>query len=183
MGLDSFAQVVFLQHFLLTFDERRHLLFWDDRVAQTALYIAFGIDAERASAADTLRRTAERADSLARNLQWQATDLRKRLKDIQSALTPEPPADEDLAERHRQLLDDLEEIRARVQSRSNNDTKDGVLRAANRRAQLAAATTDYETAFRSLLIGGAPVGVIPSSPSQSISRVAPYAEPKALRCP
>ena len=32
IGLHSFEQYVFLQHFVFTFDERRHLLFWDEKV-------------------------------------------------------------------------------------------------------------------------------------------------------
>jgi DNA repair exonuclease SbcCD ATPase subunit len=125
-------------------------------VAQTALYIGFGIDAERASEADTLRRTAERADSLARNLQWQATDLRKRLKDLQAALAPGDEPDEDLAGRHRNLLDDQEEVATRVRG-FEDQLQDTNLRIANYRAELAAATTDYESAFHLLLIGGNPV--------------------------
>lgn len=156
VGLDSFAQLVFLQHFVLTFDERRHLLFWDDRVAQTALYIGFGIRADRASEADTLRRTVERADSLARNLQWQATDLRKRLKDLESALAPEVDPPGELAERHRSLQEDLEEAKARLQL-LEEQFLDVNLRVANDRANLAAATADYESAFRALLTAGTPV--------------------------
>lgn len=155
VGLDSFAQLVFLQHFVLTFDERRHLLFWDDRVAQTALYIAFGVDAERAAQADNLRRTAERADSLARNLQWQATDLRKRLKDLQDALSPSGPQDSDVVERHRQLLEDLDESTARLHQ-YEEQARDAHLRIADVRAQLAAVTEAYELSYRNLLLGGAP---------------------------
>jgi len=154
VGLDSFAQLVFLQHFVLTFDERRHLLFWDDRVAQTALYIAFGVDAERAAQADNLRRTAERADSLARNLQWQATDLRKRLKDLQDALSPSGPQDSDVVDRHRQLLEDLEETAARLHQ-FEEQGRDARLRIADVRAQLAAAIEAYEFSYR-VLLGGAP---------------------------
>jgi hypothetical protein len=155
VGLDSFAQLVFLQHFVLTFDERRHLLFWDERVAQTALHIAFGLDAEKAGQADTLRRAVEKADSLARNLQWQATDLRKRLKDLQEAIAPEQD-DEDLGERHRRILDELDVASARLRQ-LEDQVRDVDLRTAERRAQLSAAADEYDSAFKELATGGAPV--------------------------
>jgi hypothetical protein len=43
-NLASFEYFVFLQQMLLTFDERRHLLFWDERAANLALYLAFGVE-------------------------------------------------------------------------------------------------------------------------------------------
>ena len=36
IGLGSFRELVFVQSFVLTFDERRHLLFWDSKVLETA---------------------------------------------------------------------------------------------------------------------------------------------------
>lgn len=83
INLGSFEQYVFLQHFVLSFDERRQLLFWDQKVTERALYIAFGIEAGDAEQADKLRRQAERADSQRRNAQYQATEARSRLKALQ----------------------------------------------------------------------------------------------------
>jgi hypothetical protein len=82
-ALSTFSQFSFLQHFLLTFDERRHLLFWDEKVIEQALYLAFGVDGEKAKRADELRRKGDKADSLARNLKWQATQLAGKIKDIE----------------------------------------------------------------------------------------------------
>ena len=62
-GLANFEQFVFLQHFLLSFDERRHLLFWDADVTRQALFLAFGIDGETASHADEWLRKADRLES------------------------------------------------------------------------------------------------------------------------
>lgn len=84
IGIGTFQQFVFLQHFVLTFDERRRLLFWDNDLMERALYIAFGIATEDASRADQLRRLSERADSQRRNAQYQATEARKRLKALQA---------------------------------------------------------------------------------------------------
>lgn len=156
VGLDTFAQLVFLQHFVLTFDERRHLLFWDERVAQAALYIAFGVDAEKAERADNLRRSAEKADSLARNLQWQATDMRKRLKDVEEALAQQQPSTTDIAQDHRALLDDREELVQRLDL-LEDEYSDVRLRLADRRARLNAASSDYETQFMAHVTGRFPV--------------------------
>ena len=35
-GLGSFREFIFVQSFVLTFDERRHLLFWDAKVLETS---------------------------------------------------------------------------------------------------------------------------------------------------
>lgn len=95
----SFAYFVFLQHFVLTFDERRDLLFWNDRTANAALYLAFGLDPEDAVRAEGLRHAINAADSNARNAQWQATLARRRL----DKLWPED-------------MIDLEQVRARYDS-------------------------------------------------------------------
>jgi hypothetical protein len=83
ISLGSFEQYVFMQHFVLTFDERRRLLFWDGDLMERALYVAFGIESRDANQADKLRRQAERADSQRRNAQYQATEARRRLKLLQ----------------------------------------------------------------------------------------------------
>src|SRR6266436_4317716 len=77
ISLDAFC---FLQQFVFTFDERRHLLFWDEDVLDQALHLCFGLDPKDADRADTLRREKERADSRVRNLQWDATELRKKVE-------------------------------------------------------------------------------------------------------
>lgn len=154
-GLQTFAQLVFLQHFVLTFDERRHLLFWDDRVAQAALFMAFGIDLERARRADNLRRTSERADSLARNLQWQATEIRKRLQELEAASAQaesgqEQAYEEDIGVGHRVLLEEHEAAHEDV-TRFRTGLRDAELRLADETAQFQAAKKAYEAAYRERL--------------------------------
>lgn len=101
-NLGNFFQFVFLQHFLFTFDERRHLLFWDPGATDPALYLAFGMDGEEAAEADELRRLANKAESNARNAQWQATQARNRLNEL--GIEPSNEGDEeDLVEKHRTL--------------------------------------------------------------------------------
>lgn len=148
-GLDGFAQLVFLQHFVLTFDERRKLIFWDDDITQAALFLAFGLSRETADKADNLRRTAERADSLVRNLQWQATELRGRLRDIEAkAQTQEAAAEgQDTAEQHRALIGDHEALSAEVE-RLEMDLNDSKLRLASSTAQHQVLKAEYDRVFR-----------------------------------
>lgn len=83
VGLEAFDQLVFLQHFVFTFDERRHLLFWDEKALERVLYLTFGLDYAEARKADSLRRESEKADSLARNRNWQANEILKKLEDLE----------------------------------------------------------------------------------------------------
>lgn len=81
-GLANFEQFGFWQLFLMTFDERRHLLFWDEKTIQSALMIALGRSPQDAVEAEGLTRNIERQDSLARNARWratQATNKRRKL--------------------------------------------------------------------------------------------------------
>ncbi len=92
-NLAQFEQLVFLQHFLLTFDEQHRLLLWDERTIEQALLLAFGVSADDAVASDDLRRRAERAESQARNLQYQATTAEGRIQDLVDRLRSERDED------------------------------------------------------------------------------------------
>jgi energy-coupling factor transporter ATP-binding protein EcfA2 len=89
--LNSFEQFVMLQHFLFTFDESRHLIFWDRPASSALLYICFGGDPQDAARADRLYRDMEKAGSRARNLQYQATNLSKRIETLEQSVNA--PAD------------------------------------------------------------------------------------------
>lgn len=81
-GLSSFNEFVFVQSFVLTFDERRHLLFWDPKVLETCLLIFVGVDKEQRAEVERLRRQMERADSRVRNLVYDIKQVRDRLADL-----------------------------------------------------------------------------------------------------
>lgn len=83
-GVSSFEEFVFLQHFVLSFDEQRRTLFWNQDILEVALYRAFGLQPNMAKVADSLRREIEKADSDVRNRQWEATRLRKRINQIRA---------------------------------------------------------------------------------------------------
>lgn len=149
-GLRAFSQLVFLQWFVLTFDEQRHLLFWSDRIIEQALFLAFGYSADTAEQAEALQRAYDSADSKARNLQWQATGVRRRLEALESALglgdTENGEDPESVAAEHARLgehLDnavrDHEEVLARLQAARSALDNASALESVARRA--------YESAF------------------------------------
>lgn len=110
IGLASFQQFVFLQHFVLTFDERRQLLLWDQDVLNQALFLGIGADFEKAQKADSLRRERDKAASLARNFSWQASGLRGEIELLRKAMTAtESDADlESTKMKHQSLMDEHE---------------------------------------------------------------------------
>ncbi|WP_322937856.1 AAA family ATPase [Nocardioides bizhenqiangii] len=147
-GLNSFAQLVFLQWFVLTFDEQRHLLFWSDRISEQALFLAFGYSAESAERAEALQRAYDSSESKVRNLQWQATGVRKRLDALEAALGGESQSEDgDLEAEHQRMLTELDaagaehgELVASVQDAQARLDEAGIGEAAARQA--------YEEAFR-----------------------------------
>ena len=78
-GLSSFDQYVFLQTYVMTFDESKKLLFWDEDVMNRLMYLFFSISPEIAQKADTLRKNIKRYESNMRNLQWDVSKMEKRL--------------------------------------------------------------------------------------------------------
>lgn len=149
VGLQFFEQFVFLQYFVFTFDERRHLLFWDEKVLEQALYIVFGVDLSEANRADALRREEERADSLARNFSWQATEVRKKLNVILEALgetQDNEKNDEDIVEEYKKLVEINEQKQSTVE-RSEKELKDVELRLSELSAQQIALQAQYADEF------------------------------------
>lgn len=146
-GLATFDQFCFWQLFIMTFDERRHLLFWDKKTLHSVLMIALGRSPHDAVAAEGLRRNIERQDSLARNAKWratQATNSRRKLTrgNTRSLLTDEER--EDLEERFGDLIADEASKRTRVEE------AELTLRDTSRRvAELAIAESELEKAYLS----------------------------------
>ena len=116
MGLRSFEQFAFLQHFVLTFDERRALAFWEKNVLQAALFLTFGNEPEVAAEAEDARRQAERLDSLARNLNYHATDTNNKLMQVQQDLANHQSIAEDVLVRHKSLDSQKEELAEQLET-------------------------------------------------------------------
>src|SRR5205085_1062934 len=91
------------------------LMFWTPRATEQAMFLAFGLSSDVASKAEALQRTYDSADSLARNLQWQATGRRRRLEALASVIEGQDPQEvEVLEEQHRALEGQLDQAGERL---------------------------------------------------------------------
>ncbi|MFC3714323.1 AAA family ATPase [Sphingoaurantiacus capsulatus] len=154
VGLNNFDQFIFLQHFVFTFDESRHLLFWDDRASSQVLFLTFGGDPDEAARADGLKREADQEDSRARNAQYQANNTRKRIQVLRDELGGTPPdADfEALARDHGRLQDALNEAVAAAE-RAEARLNEAELKFARSTATFAIHRAAYSDIFNRMLSG------------------------------
>lgn len=80
--IGHFNFFVFLQLYVLTFDENRRMLFWDGRASLNTLSIAFNANIEDASNAIDLKRKIEKHDSNGRNKRWEATQINSKIRSL-----------------------------------------------------------------------------------------------------
>lgn len=175
VGLKTFQQFVLLQHFLLTFDESRHLIFWDREVSSALLHICFGGDPEDANRADWLFREMERAGSRGRNLQFQATGLTKRIETLEYSTKEGEGStlDGETAERHHQELALAAEQAVDARDQAEVLLNDAELKVMSASAEVISLRADYSKAFERFMAGG-------SSPARHPLVTAAIAD---CRCP
>ena len=152
VGMQSFEQFVFFQHFLLTFDEARHLLFWDEAASTQMLYLCFGGDPSEAAKADELNREMERAGSWGRNLQFQASNLGKRIAILETSagVTHNSDGIEQATAIYQERLGSLEAASASVND-AEQRLAEADLRLAQANASVSALRITYSDAFNNLL--------------------------------
>jgi len=147
IGLPTFDQFVFLQHFVLTFDESRNLLFWDERALNQAIYLSFGGDYAEAVRAETIRREMERFDSRVRNLQFQASGVMKRIRDVEKALGINDDGDHDEIAAQWDGMQRARSERLRQIERAELSLGDLELKRAELAAEVVSLRTEYATEF------------------------------------
>jgi predicted nucleic acid-binding Zn-ribbon protein len=148
IGLKSFQQFVFLQHFVLTFDESRDLLFWDPKALDAALFLAFGRDPDQHEQADQYRRQMEREDSKARNSKWHATRLKRRLDELRAATgTAKKPKDIAALEEEFDALHERERKSREAVERDELRLRDAELKFIDASAGHVALRASYAKAF------------------------------------
>ena len=149
IGLASFQEFVFLQHFVFTFDEQRKTLFWNPRIMERALYRAFGLDPNMAKQADSIRREIQQEDSRVRNYQWEATRMRKRVNEIRALNQQTSGAQhsyDTLIASHEQLSQQFDED-SRVLNDAEDALKDANLRLADQSVRETALRDEYAQFF------------------------------------
>jgi energy-coupling factor transporter ATP-binding protein EcfA2 len=148
VGVGSFREFVFVQSFVFTFDERRHLLFWDPKVLETCLLIFIGVDKEQRAQAERLRREFEKSGSRVRNLVFDIKQTRDRLADLEKALKGRKAGKDDaktyleyeeLGERAKQATDAALLIEDKI--------RDAKLAIADSAARSSALRNDYNAEF------------------------------------
>jgi len=82
IGIGKFEYFIFFQLYVLTFDENRRMLFWDDRASTSALSIAFNYDLSDTDKIIELKRKMEKLESGARNARWDATQIKNKIQDL-----------------------------------------------------------------------------------------------------
>lgn len=82
MGIGNFEYFVFLQLYVLTFDENRRMIFWDENASTNALSIAFNDDLNDVDRIFDLKRNMDKLESDARNYRWQATQIKNEMNKL-----------------------------------------------------------------------------------------------------
>jgi len=82
IGINNFEYFMFLQLYVLTFDENRRMIFWDERASSHALSIAFNTSTDDAEKLIDIKRKMDKLESDSRNIRWQATQIKNKMKNL-----------------------------------------------------------------------------------------------------
>ncbi|WP_405382316.1 hypothetical protein [Maribacter sp. LLG6340-A2] len=81
-GFGNYNYFLFYQLYVLTFDENRRMLFWDNRASNNALSIAFNEDINDTERLIDLKGKMDKHESDGRNDRWQATQTKNKLDEL-----------------------------------------------------------------------------------------------------
>lgn len=82
IGIGKFSYFVFFQLYVLTFDENRRMLFWDERASTSALSITFNENINDTERVLELKKVMEEYESYGRNARWQATQVKNEIEKL-----------------------------------------------------------------------------------------------------
>ncbi len=157
-GFSEFAQFVFLQSYVLTFDETHQLLFWDSDIMERVLYLFFGLDSSIAKKADKLRKDYNAYDSNFRNLQWQITQTNRDLKNVLNASRSKPLDEEDIRaiEYHKELLENITLLQEELHQIAK-EIQECDLNIADLSIRISSLRSEYNEAFNNSMVEETPV--------------------------
>ena len=146
--IEQFDQFVFLQIFVLSFDESHALLVWDDKVLERVLHITFAVDPKQAQKADQLRKQISKFDSQARNKQYSITQVERLIKETEIAIRngTNDLEDDSVAEKY----DDYIHAKSRLNERKEyllDESKDTDVFIAEKSLAVADSRKEYEIIF------------------------------------
>ena len=81
-GFGKYDYFLFYQLYVLTFDENRRMLFWDNRASNNALSIAFNENITDTERLIHLKSKMDKFESVGRNDRWQATQTKNKLEEL-----------------------------------------------------------------------------------------------------
>lgn len=111
IGFVNFDYFIFYQLYVLTFDENRRIIFWDDRASSHALAIAFNTSPNDAERILDLTRKMEKHESNARNLKWESTKALKNIEELTDKIKGKKVSDiEKLQSEYNKLNKESEKI-------------------------------------------------------------------------
>lgn len=111
IGFANFDYFIFYQLYVLTFDENRRMIFWDERASRNALAIAFNSDPNDSERLLELTRKIEKHESNARNKKWESTQAKKKVDELIQKTKGKKVANSDKLENEfNRLHNDLEKI-------------------------------------------------------------------------
>lgn len=151
IGLASFDQFVFIQHFVLSFDEHHYLLFWNNDLMETSLYLFFGVDPLDAKKANELRKDIKRFGSLIRNFVYHKNKLVKDTENLKAniALQSEIKLPEGIEDEYLRLQDENENLQNLITNNKNQLTQVNYL-IADTSYKLSQSKAEYQNHFENL---------------------------------
>lgn len=159
--VNSFEEFVFLQHFVLSFDERRKTLLWDQSIMELVLLRVFGVDPSMVINADNYRRAIDKYSSTVRNKQWDITQLQRHIKKV-AASEDERSSVEGSREKYELLREEQDNIfedyklRREELSLIEKSIKDENIRLADLTLSELTLRDQYEKSFSEVIDGGQP---------------------------
>lgn len=150
--IESFDQFAFIHSFVLTFDESKQLLFWNDAIMTRVLYLFFGVDVQKAELADDLRKDIERHGSNARNIQWaikQANDDLNALVSDMAVPSPESVTIEETLRLLKEKDNELEELSQSLGTKQH-DLKNCLLKISDLTLKISTLKNSFESNFNTL---------------------------------
>jgi len=110
MGIGKFEYFIFFQLYVLTFDENRRMLFWDDRASTNTLSLAFNYDISDTDKILELKSELEALESHGRNARWQATQIKNKKESLLASKKEEKLLNWDkLKQKYKELVFIVEE--------------------------------------------------------------------------
>lgn len=151
--LASFDQFVFLQHFLFTFDEHHHLLFWDKTLMETSLFLFFGLNVEDAQRANSLRKKINQLGSNIRNFTYQKNRTFSEVKELESKIEEikkKKEENKDIIDNYENLQTKNDEIEDEI-NKKNRDLKHCDIQISDLSIKLNNIKSNYDKTFQELM--------------------------------